>query len=109
MTTLHDLFAADAAWHVPPCGVLTGNYRGRDAILAFFGHVFEQTAGTFRAEPTTFAASGDRVFVETALSGKRGGRTLDARSVMVFTVIEDRTHEVREYYFDRAAALEFWG
>ena len=40
--------------------------------------------------------------------GTRNGRTITSRSVLVFTVIEERTRDVREYTFDHAKTAEFW-
>jgi ketosteroid isomerase-like protein len=44
LASLKELFHPDAVWNVPATGVITGNYRGRDAIFAFF-------AQTQRNEP----------------------------------------------------------
>lgn len=108
MQTMLELFHADATWHSPPCGVLTGTYRGRDAILAFFAQLGQETEGTFKRDALTYAATGDKVFVETMTSAKRQGRLIKMQTVLVFTILEHTTREVYDYYLDFPEAAKFW-
>jgi hypothetical protein len=50
METLRELFDPGIVWHFPGQSLLTGDHRGADAVLGFFGRTMELTAGTFRAE-----------------------------------------------------------
>ena len=43
--------ADDAVWHVGGTHQLSGDYRGREAILGYFDRVGEETGGTLRLEP----------------------------------------------------------
>jgi uncharacterized protein len=108
MAALGDLFAPEAVWRAEPTGVLRGTYEGRDAIFAHFAQIGQETAGTFRAIPTAMAASGNKVFVETAASGERQGRTLETNSVNVFTVVDGLVREVVLYQSDYAKDSAFW-
>jgi uncharacterized protein len=47
---LNDLFAGDILWHIGGRGRLTGDYRGRDAVYAYFGKLMEATEGTFHLD-----------------------------------------------------------
>ena len=47
LPALLDLFADDAVWHVPGSRALSGEHRGRDAIIAFLRGTAERTGGTF--------------------------------------------------------------
>jgi len=109
MTILIELFQADATWCVPAMGIFAGNYAGRDAILEFFAQTQKEADGTFRAIPGIIAATGDRVFVQQQMSGKRQGRVLDTSAVVVFTIANGRVREVNEYYADYPASAAFWG
>ena len=106
--TLTELFHPDAVWNVPPAGVITGNYRGRDAIFAFFAQTQQEAKGTFRAVPSAFAATGDQVFVQQQTSGERNGRSLQSGAVLVFTLDGGLVREVREYIDDYPTAEAFW-
>lgn len=108
VATLTDLFDADAVWHGEPTGVLSGDYRGRDAIFAMFAQVGQETSGTFRSVPTAMAASDDKVFVQSQVSGDRNGRTLNAGEVLVFTLDAGRVREVRLYQADAGQTAAFW-
>jgi ketosteroid isomerase-like protein len=108
MATLTELFHPGAAWHVPAMGVFAGNYVGREAILAFFSQTYKEADGTFRAVPGVIAASGDRVFVQQRMTGKRQGRSLDSSAVVVFTLVDGQIREVDEYHGDYAASAAFW-
>jgi ketosteroid isomerase-like protein len=108
MEALGELFDPNATWHSAPAGVLGGDYRGRDAIFAMFGQLHKETAGTFRSTPVAMAASSDKVFAQTEVSGERKGRKLKDGEVIVFTLTEGRVREVHLYNEHYPAALEFW-
>ena len=55
--TMGDSLADDAVWHVGGTHRLSGDYRGRDAILGYFDAVREATADTMRLEPLELLAN----------------------------------------------------
>jgi ketosteroid isomerase-like protein len=73
-----------------------------------FAQVGQETSGTFRAMPTTMAASGDKVFVQLNVAGDRQGRKLNAGEVLVFTLVDGRVREVRLYLEDPTQVASFW-
>jgi uncharacterized protein len=108
MATLSELFDRGAAWYGPAVGILQGHYAGRDAIFAMFAQIGTETGGTFRAVPSTFAGSGDKVFAQAIATGSRNGRTLESDEVIVFTLTEGKVREARLYFMDYAANVAFW-
>ena len=106
--TLKTLFAPNANWHAVRTGVLPGNYRGAQAILEFFGQFAQETQGSMRVELLTMAASGDHVFVLDRATGKRKGKTLDAKEVLVFKLDKGVVTEVTDFQFDLPAVAQFW-
>lgn len=108
MATLSELFEPDIAWSGPEMGVLKGTYNGRDAVLASFGQIFQETGGTFKSEPQAVAASGDLVFVQSTTAGQRQGRSLETEDVLLFTVRNGKVKEIRHYVREHAKANEFW-
>ncbi|GAC1309746.1 MAG: nuclear transport factor 2 family protein [Vulcanimicrobiaceae bacterium] len=108
LAALGEMFHDDATWHLAPCGVLEGGYEGRDRILGLFATIHRETDGTFATEPRTVLASGDRVFVETSVSGKRRGRTLDSGEVLVFTMADEKASDVAHDVRDFPELERFW-
>jgi uncharacterized protein len=108
MAALTELFAADATWHGPTTGVIEGDHIGRDNIFTMFGQLGTETSGTFRSSPGTFAASGDRVFVQVMATGQRKGKALESDDVLVFTLTDGKVTKVRFYISDFQANADFW-
>jgi uncharacterized protein len=108
MQTLSDLIAPDANWHGAPTGTIEGAYSGRDRMFAYFQQLHDETDGTFRADPIAMAATGNRVFVEDMVSGRRRGATLESRDVLVFTIEDGKVRDVRLYAGDYPSEATFW-
>jgi len=108
MAALAELFHPDATWHAAPTGVLTGDYRGRDAIFASFAQLHGETGGTFESVPTLMASADGRVFVHANVSGRRKGRTLSSDEVIIFTLVDGTVRDVRIYVGDHDAQVAFW-
>lgn len=81
---LTGLIAADAVQRMPGNNVVSGEHKGRDAILAMYGKLGEMTAGTFRAVPEQVYANDDRVVVIYHGTAERGAKRLDTRRAIVF-------------------------
>jgi ketosteroid isomerase-like protein len=109
IATLTELFHPDATWHAPAVGVLGGDRIGRDAIFAMFGMLGQETNGTFRAIPSTFAAAGDdQVFVRVYATGTRNDKSLESDEMLVFTLAEGKLRDVRFFMFDYPGNVAFW-
>jgi uncharacterized protein len=106
--TLTELFAPDAQWIGAPTGVLTGTYRNRNEIFAMFQQLGEETQGTFRAVPTAFAATGDSVYVRTAASGQRKGKSLQSDEVLAFTLADGKITKITFFLNDFESNVAFW-
>src|SRR3989442_6290834 len=57
--TLTELFDESAVWHLPGRSSMARDYQGREATLAYFGQLAQETGGTFPAELQHLAAEGD--------------------------------------------------
>ena len=53
MDTIQALFDDDIVWHGGGSNQLTGDYRGFQEIMGFFGKVMKLTGGTFVERSTT--------------------------------------------------------
>jgi hypothetical protein len=59
MNTLIELFDESAVWHLPGRSSMANDYQGRDATLAYFGRIGQETGGTFQAELQHLLADDD--------------------------------------------------
>ncbi len=109
MATLDDLFADDIVWHVSGRGPLSGDYEGKEAVIAYFGRLAQETGGNFRIELHDMLANDEHVVALTAASGERQGRSLDnARGVQVFHIRDGKVTESWFHSGDQYADDEFF-
>jgi ketosteroid isomerase-like protein len=109
INTLTELFDESAAWHLPGRSRFADDYQGRDATLAYFGQLAQETGGTFQAELQHLLADGeDRVIGIQRSSGDRGGKHLDVDNCIVFQLKNGRITDGREHFHDLYAWDEFW-
>src|SRR5256885_9509104 len=85
VNTLTQLMDERAVWHLPGRSSMADDYQGRDATLAYFGQLAQETGGTFRAELQHLAADGDtRVVGIHRRTRDPQGRHLDAADRLRF-------------------------
>jgi ketosteroid isomerase-like protein len=108
MATLTELFDENATWETVPLGVLGGRRVGRNDIFTMFGTLGQETQGSFRVVPSTFAAAGDQVFARATATGTRNGKTIESDEVLIFTLADGKVREVRFFVHDYPANEAFW-
>jgi ketosteroid isomerase-like protein len=109
INTLTELFDESAVWHLPGRSSFAQDYNGRDATLAYFGQLAQETGGTFRAELQHMCADGDDHVVGIHRSiGDRDGKHLDVGDSIVFELKDGRIVDGREHFHDLYAWDEFW-
>ena len=107
--TLTELFDESAVWHLPGRSSLANDYQGREATLAYFGRIGQETAGTFRAELEDLTANDDdRVVGIQHSTAERNGKHLDVGDCIVFKLKDGRVTDGREHFHDLYAWDEFW-
>ena len=94
--TMSDSLAEDAVWHVGGTHRHSGDYRGRDAILAYFDAVREATGDTMRLEPLELLADDRYGAAFMRVTADREGRRLE-------TVVADAFR-----FDDEGRIVEFW-
>jgi ketosteroid isomerase-like protein len=108
MTTLSELFAEDAVWHVAGSGVLSGTKQGRDAIMSYFGELGARSQGSFQANLED-VVGGEKYTVGIQQTQAQGnGKTMDLATVITFVVRDGKITEGREFFEDTAKADDFW-
>ena len=109
MDTLRSLFAPDAVHVATGSSQVAGEYNGVDAILAYYGKLFELSDGTFRAELENVKVEGDDTVVATHRDkGQRGGKTLDQDEDLTFTISDGKITRLVEKHSDQATYDAFW-
>jgi uncharacterized protein len=106
--TLSDLFSPTVIWRQTPAGAIAGTYDGRDKVMEYLQWFLLETQGTFKVTPVTYAASGDKVFVEQHISGTRKGQNFESDTVQRFTVSDGKIVEVVVYNGDYPNLLNAW-
>ncbi len=109
MATLNELFADDMVWHTPGRNRLSGDYRGKPAVMGFFQETVELTGGTFKLEIHDVLANDTHGVALVHATAEREGRKLDADSVQVFHIVDGKVTEQWLTNNDQYAGDEFWG
>jgi uncharacterized protein len=109
LETLTEIFDEGAVWHLPGRSSMAKDYQGREAILAYFGQLGQETGGTFRAELDDLLADGDdRVVGIHRSTAERDGKQLSVGDCIVFQLKDGRITDGREHFHDLYAWDEFW-
>jgi ketosteroid isomerase-like protein len=103
-----EIFADDIVFHVPGRGLISGEYRGRDAVLEFFAKSQELSAGTLRIELHDLAATDEHAIALQVNRAERGGKTLQARVVGVYHVHDGKATEAWFLTDRQEENDEFW-
>ena len=107
--TLTELFDDNAVWHLPGRSSMAKDYEGRDATLAYFGQIGQETDGTFKAElQQLFAGEDGRVIGLQRSTAERDGKKLDVSNCIVFELKDGKVVDGREHFHDLYAWDDFW-
>jgi uncharacterized protein len=104
-THLHE----NVVWHLPGHNVLSGDYKGREAVLASFAKTVEIALPEFDIHDVV--ASDDHVAALLSIHWRRNdnGETFDARNVQVFHIENERALEVWTFADDTEGFDRFIG
>jgi ketosteroid isomerase-like protein len=105
---LRGLFAEDAVWSVPGCGVMAGMYEGREAIFRFLAELPKETDGTYRSELIDVLTSDSRAAALYRARGRRHGRTLELEQVLLFSIEGGLVRRVLALPSDPHVFETFW-
>jgi ketosteroid isomerase-like protein len=87
------LFTDDVLYHYPGRNPLSGDYRGKEAVLAFIERVSDLTGGTFAAQVHDVLGSDDHAASLLLVSAERDGRRMEWRAVGVYNFHEGKVTE----------------
>jgi ketosteroid isomerase-like protein len=106
--TVLGVFGDDITWHVPGRSPLSGEYKGHQGVLDFFGKCMELSSGTLRVDADEILSDGDRVVVFATMSAERHGQPWSSPEIHVWRVAEGKAIEFREFQGDQQSEDEFW-
>ncbi|MGY6020071.1 nuclear transport factor 2 family protein [Streptomyces spinosirectus] len=109
MDTLRSMMTSDASHHVPGSHPLSGDFKGIDTILGYYGRLMEQTGGTFRVELRTVLVDGRGHAVSLHhATARRGDKTMDEDGGIVFRIVGDKITDLDECVEHIDVSDEFW-
>lgn len=104
MASIHD----EILWHNGGDNPITGDFRGKEAVMEMFARFGQLTEGTYEAEIHDVLASADHTVVIGTYTATRHGRTHSSRFVDVIHPAPDgRAKEFWRFFDDVAAEDEF--
>jgi ketosteroid isomerase-like protein len=109
VATLSELIAEDATQHMVGDNLVSGDFKGREAILGLYGRIAELTGGTYRVEILqTFTDGHGTVVVVHRQTGTREGRQLDNVQALIFTVLDGEVVDLHDTSDDPAIEDAFY-
>jgi hypothetical protein len=101
--------ADDAVWHVGGTHPFSGDYRGEDAILDYFGRVGAETGGSMRLEPIELLSNDEHGAAFLHVTADRHDEHLDVTMAEAFRF--DGDGQICEFWAhatDQDAVNRFW-
>jgi ketosteroid isomerase-like protein len=110
METLSGLMTKDCTHHVPGSTSMSGDYKGIEAVMGYYGQLGAESAGTMRVElEHLFADNRGHVMSVHRVTADRGGKHLDAMGGIMFRIVGDRITDLDECVESLEIMDEFWG
>jgi ketosteroid isomerase-like protein len=100
VSSMRQLLDPDVVWHAGGRNPLSGDYRGVEEVLGFFGRTMEHTQGSFRVSIEEVLVNDDGAAVVQRSSGERNGKSFDDRGLQLFRISDGKAVEVWQYYGD---------
>jgi uncharacterized protein len=104
--TVMALITDDCVWHGGPFGPLAGDYKGKAAVMEFFGKFGQLTQGSYKGDIHDILASEEHTVVLGTATITRNGKT--RKDKFVDTVHPDSQGRVKEFwrFFEDPTGLE---
>lgn len=109
MEALAQIFSPDVLWHATGRNQFSGDYKGIEDTLAYFGKLVETAGGNFSADVHDVVANDTHAIGLHHDSAEKDGKKLDTNEVLVFHVKDGKITEAWELYTDPYHYDEFWG
>ena len=108
--TVSESWASDFVVYVPGNTWVSGEYKGRDAMMRISRQMRDGTDGTIRWEPRQmFLDDRGHVVSVSRMTAERQGRHLDQLQAALSTIVGGRLSSSQLFQEDLDAFDEFWG
>ena len=101
-------YTDDAVFHYPGRNPLSGDYRGKDQVLALLDRVMQLTDGSFRPDVHDILASDDHVAALVTVRAASRGTSVEWQSVDLFHVRGGKLSEHWVHEVDQDLVDRFW-
>ncbi|TKT00730.1 nuclear transport factor 2 family protein [Streptomyces lasalocidi] len=109
MDTMRGLMTGDCTHHVPGSHPLSGDHKGIESVLDYYGRLGSETDGSFRVELRDVLVDGRGHAVSVhRFTADRGGRRVDAMGGIVFRIVGEKITDLDECVADIEQVDEFW-
>ena len=109
METLRSMMTGDATHHVPGSHPLSGDFKGIDAVLGYYGKLYEASAGTFKVELRNILVDGRGHAISVhRFTAERNGKKIDETGGIVFRIVGDKITDLDECVEDIDKGNAFW-
>lgn len=109
MDTLRSIMTPDVVQSVPGKSQVSGEHKGVDAVLGYYGQLFELTGGTLKADLQSAKDEGaDKVVAVHHLTAQRSGKSYDQNETLTFTLSGGKISRLDESHPDQAAFDSFF-
>lgn len=102
------IFDPAIAWHEPGRNPVSGDYKGHDEVVGFFGRLMEASGGTFHLDVHQIVPAGDGCLVLVTEHASRDGSEMSASAVHAWRFADGKFTEFSNHYSDQAAVDAFW-
>ena len=101
-------YSDDVVFHYPGANQISGEYRGKAAVLEMLGRVMTITNGRFHPEVHDILASHDHAAALVTVRAERGDRRVEWKSVDLFHVRDGKLSEHWVHEVDQDAVDRFF-
>jgi uncharacterized protein len=109
MDTLRSIMTPDVVHVVPGNSLISGEYKGIDEVLGYYGKLFDLTGGNLSVDIKTVSSEGpDKVAVIHHNKAQREGKTFDADEKLTFTFSGDKIARLEESHDNLPEWDAFW-
>ncbi|MBK3634734.1 nuclear transport factor 2 family protein [Streptomyces sp. MBT97] len=109
MDALRGMMTGDCTHHVPGSHMLSGDFKGLDAVMEMYGRLFSETGGSLRVDLRTVLVDGRGHAVSLhRVTADRNGRHLDDDGGIVFRIVGDKISDLDECVADIDTSDAFW-
>jgi ketosteroid isomerase-like protein len=101
-----DAYAEDGVYRVAGDNIVSGSFRGHDAIRDFFIHLMTVTEGSMKLEVKDVLADDGHAVLFWDLTVERQGKSLGASGAMAFRIDDDGKYSESWFLYDDQRAYD---